>query len=174
MDEKRKLSIEDIAAHQKLALVYTEELPPQVTGIVDDRSEPTYIAVNSAQPTFEQHAFIGYAIGSYHLPRHYAARPPWFQSLLNRKWKTHYMRLWMRGTRRFFHRRLGRHKQSEIFALSLLITLGYQEDLRLYLDKHPDMTGWAICLTLIMIARVLKQRLVRFLKRLFALTPALP
>ena len=59
MNEPRKVTIEDVAAHQKLALEYTSELPPHITGIADDRPSPTYIALNTAQPQFEQHFFIG-------------------------------------------------------------------------------------------------------------------
>jgi len=174
MEEKHKLSIEDIAAHQKLALVYTDELPPHVTGIVDDRPEPTYIAVNNTQPLFVQHFSIGSALGSYYLPRHNAARPPWYQSLFNRKWNNHYMRLWMRITRRWYNGYFNQQRRSELFALSMMITLGYQEDLRLYLEKHPDMIKWAVFLALISFARGLKQRLTNTVKRLFTLTPALP
>jgi hypothetical protein len=56
----------------------------------------------------------------------------------------------------------------------MMITLGYQEDLRLYLEKHPDMIKWAVFLALISFARGLKQRLTNTVKRLFTLTPALP
>ena len=169
MNEPRKVTIEDVAAHQKLALEYTTELPPHLTGIADDGPNPKYIALNTSQPQFEQHAFIGYTIGSHHLPRHYAVCPPWYQKLLNRKWRNHYMTLWMRATRRKFHRDFPKQKQGEIFALIMMMNLGYTEDTRLYLEKHPEMNGWAIYAAVVMIARGLKQRLVRFLKNLFTL-----
>ncbi len=174
MDSKPKLTLEDLAAHQRLALEYTAELPPQVAGMLDGRPEPTYIAVNNTQPLFEQHFSIGSALGSYYLPRHNAVRPPWYQSLFNQKWNNHYVRLWMRITRRWHNSYFTQQRRSELFALSMMITLGYEEDLRLYLEKHPDMIKWAVFLALISFARGLKQRLANAVKRLFTLTPALP
>lgn len=174
MNEQRKLTLEDFLANERLNLEYTTQLPPQVGGVLDDRSAPTYIAVNATHPPFEQHFSIANALGSYHLPRLCAARPPWFQKLFNRKWNNRYMRLWMRTTRRWFHRNFNQQKQSELFALVIIMRLGYKEDLHLYLKKHPEMTKWAICLSLIMLARDLKRQLVSFVKRLFTFNSAIP
>lgn len=174
MEQKPKFSIEDVAAHQHLTLVYTTELPPHVTAMLDDRPNPTYVAVNATQPPFEQHSSVLYAIGRHYLPRHPAKRTPWYHSLLNRNWRNRHMRLWMRATRRSFNRTFSHDKQSERFALVMMIKLGYQEDLRLYLEKHPQMTGWAVWLSVLMTAQALKQRFVRFLKHLFTSNLALP
>jgi hypothetical protein len=174
MNQKSKLTLEDLAASQKLALEYTAELPPQLPGMLDGRPDPTYIAVNNTQPVYEQRFCIGSALGRYYLPRHWAVRPPWYHSPFNRRWNNHYMRLWMRGARRWFNRNFNQQKQSELFALNMLMTLGYKDDLRLYFEKHPEMIKWAVCLTFISVARGLKQRLVSVVKRLFTMNSALP
>ena len=173
MNQKPKFSIDDVAAHQHLTLVRTTELPPHVTAMLDNRPNPTYIAVNATQPLFEQNSSVLYAIGRNYLPRHPAKQPPLYR-VLNKKWKSRFMRLWMRTTRRWYHRNFSYEKQSERFALVMMMKLGYQEDLRLYLENHPQMTGWAVWLSFLTIVQALKQRLVRFVKRLFTLTPALP
>jgi hypothetical protein len=41
MNQKSKLTLEDLAASQKLALEYTAELPPQLPGMLDGRPDPT-------------------------------------------------------------------------------------------------------------------------------------
>lgn len=166
MNEKRKPTIEDVAAHEGLALEYTSEASPKFGAQLDWRPDPGFIMVNATHPLYEQRFSIGHELGRFQFARR-PAPLPLDHSILNRNYHSHFMKVWMRGARRYMNKRLGAEKRNELFALILMMLLGHKDELSQFLKKHPEMTGWAVYFSLIIIARALKSRFAKVLKQLF-------
>ncbi|MCG3150175.1 MAG: hypothetical protein PCFJNLEI_03655 [Verrucomicrobiae bacterium] len=144
MEAKPKPNVEELLKAVSLSLEYTTELPDKVGAILDNHPKPAYIAVNQKRPICEQHFWIWYELGRFIYAGRPARKLTWAERLINRKYHSHFMKVWSRYNRLYIHRHCGPELRNELFAITLMIQLGQKDDLRQYLEKHPKMAAWVI------------------------------
>ena len=174
MNPKPKITVEELAATAGLALEYTDKAPANFGAQLEPGPNPTCIVVNGTHPVYEQRFFIARELGRYALARQRPTRPPFMYALVNRQYRNHFMKGWMRYSRRLINRQLGPERRRIDFALGLLLMLGHATDLQLYLEKHPEMKKWAYYFAFVVVLKGMKQRLMNTLQKAFLLTPVVP
>jgi len=154
MTSRQRFTVFDVAEDLCLEVRYTCELPANVFGHLDPGPEPVYIAVNANTPECEQKFTIAHEIGHY-LKHHNRTRLKPFNKFLSRSWKSPRMVHACRQARLSFAILFGPERQADLYAMSLLLTLGDTDTLMSYVNRNPHQRKWLLLLELVLMIRII-------------------
>jgi hypothetical protein len=143
MNQRLKYTIYDMPGYFGLKIEYRDDLPATNAGYLDPADEPQYIAINRNLPCCEQAFTIGHEICHF-LKHHNVSRRNFNSRLLNSQWKSRRAKTYVRYLRYFTNKLLPIEFEADMYAVSLLFELGAVDDLKDYLQLHPEKTWLAL------------------------------
>ena len=167
MTTQPRYAIYDMPGYFGLKIEYRDDLPADNAGYLDPAYEPQYIAINRNLPRCEQAFTIGHELCHF-LKHNNVTRRNFNVRLLNHQWESRRAKTYARYVRQITHKLLPIEFEADMYAVSMLFELGAVNDLKAYLDLHPEKT-W-------LFLYVVTHRLIRLPFRLIklAFTKLLP
>ena len=160
MNLRPKYTIYDMPGYFGLKIEYRDDLPADNAGFLHDADEPLFIAINRSLPRCEQAFTIGHELCHF-LKHQNRPRRNFNIRLLNHPWESRRAKTYARYVRKILHIFLPVEFEADLFAVGMLFELGAMEELKAYLELHPEKI-W-LCLY------VVTHRLVRLPFRLIKL-----
>jgi hypothetical protein len=137
---------------------YVDSLPDDVTGFLDKEEPPTFIAVKRSCPPSEQVFTMLHELG--HLCLHRRPRPPhWTRTFLTHVWDNHAMAVTTRALRRYVNRNFGPEFEADAFATLFLMYFRCQDDLREYMERHPEKNWRVLFFATLLFGLYIKRRI---------------
>jgi IrrE N-terminal-like domain len=167
MNQRPIRTVEDMPGYFGLQIEYRDDLPANNAGYLDPHDEPQYIALNRNLPHCEQAFTIAHELGHY-LRHHNQPRRRFFPGVLDREYQSERIADLACRTRRTLYLIFTKEWEADLYAFCLLFNIGAGDDLKAYLERHPEkmrmgIVAFAICFFKA-IPRIIKGLILKFFK----------
>jgi len=127
--------------HFGLTVIYTDKLPEQVYGMLDNAEDPRLIFVKSNLPKYEEVFTIVHELGHHVLHPNFKGRRTFSNWFTRRPWKIQILAKIARGTRISCIKTMNEEWQADLWTLCFLLLIGDSANLNEYLKHHPEKKG---------------------------------
>lgn len=124
-----------------LEVKYTDDLPGQVYGMLDNSEEPRFIVVRSNLPEYEEIFTIAHELG--HAVMHPSFKPRRIHSnwFVRQKWQSPILAKIARATRLECRKLITPEWEADLWAMLFLLWIGDVDNLKVYIKHHPEKTN---------------------------------
>ncbi len=145
MNQQPIRTIFDLAKFYGLNVEFLD-LPASNAGYLDPHDDPRYIAVNRNLPHSEQVFTVAHELCHY-ISDHKRPRRKYPNRLLNQQYQSRRAQLIVNFYRYILNKLLPPEREADMFAMSWLVQYGGGNNLREFIDRHPEKLWMCIFVT---------------------------